>query len=1203
MDFGDDQDYYSGSSRTGLNRPQRYKESVIAIEETTADEQRLVNRALRPGGVTDGMSEAEKLAFARSLVSKNRREVKERERRKEAALRMESDSFGYELQALENFRAEKEAKEQLEKQMAKERRADRAAQRHEEVQARLAALRGGAPPVIRPKGSLPTRMVSRGGTEYELKPVHSSSSSSSGLASEEASEFETTSKWAASSNIKNSSSHAQIEAAIAGNRKLSATTQEKIKGTASFVSKIAKPTAFAPAPTPAPAPGPSLTLEGKNAEPMMVDRQYVLARPLQLHPWQQPASMRVLKERQREVVEQQERLKEIQRQTQILLDQEQALKARVEAQKREKAKQEKNALMRKAHVPLAPPSGAAISPKVVMNDLDSVSSYTNTHSVYRSYEDADIRSPLHVSLKKSPHHNSAFKERTEYYDDKKQNQRVSDYNEEEEEEEEADEQEAEEAAAEIAAAEAAILVQKERLLAALGGSPISVPENSISSFESENHRQKHYTNLNEASSSVQQQVTQTVNHHPRGIPSTSRLLQMQTNSQQNQVTSKISTLDDASVKHVTSSPVRVDNRIDDTTVMNDDALSPGQRKRQERQRQREIEEARDAAEEASERAAQIAREASAAVTAAKQAEEAAKDAERTLLMKMKRLETGDSKPLQKKSSKINEKAQTKSRMYTDEENDDDDDGEGVFIPGLELIGVPLRANVSEKGISHVINSNITHKHSNVLPRKTIMRDKEEEEEEEVVAENGNLEEEMKDLGKYGHVNIELSEDDAHYAASRIQAVARGRAARRSVNSMMRGNTQHRVDDLQTNLNLGNIKKSEEEEEEEEEEALDEATTAEAMYAAKHEAAAIKLQALQRGRAVRLSMSRNNAYSNKEGDIVLSDKLTLEEQTQLEYAESISNVYETRHEIAAIRLQALQRGRAVRKQTRGSTIIKTEVQDKKDKEEQEEDEDEEALTQEVDDIAETLLVNQVLEAKEKLYEAEHHIAAVKVQALARGRAVRRKTSEKRIHHDTAVLSELDKATELANVYADEHHAAAIRLQAFQRGRAVRKRLKMSSSSEPTDTALLLSNKVYADEHHQAAIKLQALQRGRAVRQELLVGRRQLSFMSSSQIEANFSLDGGNEPQVLIEPSTLDGNESQMEVIGKREGEERVEEETIDQQTVDIVTDVLGEEQHEDNVVKPSLDTVNVEEGGSEGDGDGEAPPALMSNDSLTGEAPV
>jgi hypothetical protein len=1253
MDFGDDQDYYAPSSSGATGRSMRYKEP-LSIEETTADEQRLVNRALRPGGVTDGMSEAEKLSFAKSLVAKNRREVRERERRKEAAMRMESDSFGYELQALENFRAEKEAREEREKQLAKERRADRAAQRHEEVQARLAALRGGAPPLIRPKGSLPTRMVSRGGTEYELKPIQSSLSSSSST-SAEANEYETlqsemnngvsdyhhqhtSSKWASSSSssssIKSSSSRAQIEAAIAGNRKLTSMTQEKLRGTASFVSKIGKPTAFAPAPTPAPAPGPTLTLEGKNAEPMMVDRQYVLARPLQLHPWQQPASMRVLKERQREVVEQQERLKEIQKQTQILLEQEQALKARVEAQKREKAKQEKNALMRKAHVPLAPPSGAAVSPRLI-NDHD-VLNPLNTHSVYRSYEDEDVRSPKPGSLYKSPHV-SAFKERVGQGDDN-QDQHRQEYV--EEEEEVGDD---EDAVAEIVAAEAAILAQKERLLVALGGSPISSSLPSASGFTTFDTNQNVHPGMKVESSSIDRQQVQHSTNHPRGIPQTSRLLQPSQQvlfqGQLSQEPSKSSPFKEAnatssfdtkqSISFLTQSGIQ-----DSSPSKGTDPLSPGQRKRQERQRQREIEEARDAAEEAAERAAQIVKEASAAVIAAKQAEEAAKDAERALMLKMKMLEdegpqTATIGPIQKKPQKAEKKVSKSKRINEKLHSDDidEDNGEGVFIPGLELIGVPLRAETNSikssnllKGVSTSVSA---HSNSNALPLQNLVDGDEEtfEENDEEVGE-GMME---------GHNTIAAeSDDDAYYAASKIQALVRGRAARQCVSSMRNldnhiARTHH--DAVSNNLNVDTN--------EEEALALEEAAAVEAMYAAKHEAAAIKLQALQRGRAVR---SKRRVMINDGDDLIESVKndvilvnqdLTLEEKVQLEYAESVSNVYETRHEVAAIRLQALQQGRAVRNKfnftkTHGAYSTENDVHGAKANKAMKEEEEE--------DIEEDVLTNQALEAKQKMYEAEHHAAAVKVQALARGRAVRKQARTYHNSSDQSLVNELFDAKELAEAYAAEHHTAATRLQAFQRGRAVRNRMRTSTSNQieaplltekvadlPLATDSNPPVKVYAAEHNEAAIKLQALQRGRAVRKELHSGRRQLSFMSSSHIEANFSLDGDGEKLDLVEPSVLEEIRSDETVIervpeaeeGLQTGEGQDNQGEIDQGQVD--EGQVDQGQVDEGLVDEHFNNGRVNDGHVEDERptvddvdeiakvEGERP-ALMSNDSLTGEAP-
>jgi hypothetical protein len=665
-----------------------------------------------------------------------------------------------------------------------------------------------------------------------------------------------------------------------------------------------------------------------------------------------------------------------------------------------------------------------------------------------------------------------------------------------------------------------------------------------------------------------------------------------------------------------------------------DPLSPGHRKRQERQRQREIEEARDAAEEAAERAAQIAKEASAAVTAAKHAEEAAKDAERALMLKMKMLQdegpqtqTATIGPIQKKPQKAEKKVSKSKRMNEKLHSDDiDEDGEGVFIPGLELIGVPLRAetnpiksSIHPKGVPTSVTE---HSNSNALPIQNVV-----DGDEETFAEN---DEEVGEGMMEGHNAIAAeSDDDAYYAASKIQALVRGRAARQSVSSMRNldnhiARTHH--DAVSNNLNVDTN--------EEEALALEEAAAVEAMYAAKHEAAAIKLQALQRGRAVR---SKRRMMINDGDDLIelvkndvisVNQDLTLEEKVQLEYAESVSNVYETRHEVAAIRLQALQQGRAVRNKfnftkTHGAYSTENDVHGAKANK---------AMKEEEEDIEEAVLTNQALEAKQKMYEAEHHAAAVKVQALARGSAVRKQARTYHKSSDQSLVNELFDAKELAEAYAAEHHTAATRLQAFQRGRAVRNRMRTSASNQIE--ALLLAEKVadlqlatdsnppvkvYAAEHNEAAIKLQALQRGRAVRKELHSGRRQLSFMSSSHIEANFSLDGDGEKQDLVEPSVLEEIRSDETVIERvpeaeeglqtREGQDNQGE--IDQGQVD--EGQVDEGQVEEGLVDEHFNNGQVNDGHVEDERptvddvdeiakvEGERP-ALMSNDSLTGEAP-
>ena len=150
----------------------------------------------------------------------------------------------------------------------------------------------------------------------------------------------------------------------------------------------------------------------------------------------------------------------------------------------------------------------------------------------------------------------------------------------------------------------------------------------------------------------------------------------------------------------------------------------------------------------------------------------------------------------------------------------------------------------------------------------------------------------------------------------------------------------------------------------------------------------------------------------------------------------------------------------------------------------------------------------------------------------------------------------------------------------------------------------SSNVYSAEHHEAAIKLQALQRGRAVRNELHAGRRQLSFMSTSQIEANFSADG----QELVEPSALEGSQIEgtdlgiviqgVEAMEGQGGGGQVNEGRVEEVLSATMNDsvLVNQGRVTDDDARPTIDDSD-----DRANGEGERP-ALMSNDSITGEAP-
>lgn len=195
------------------------------------------------------------------------------------------------------------------------------------------------------------------------------------------------SRWASSNTQRAAAARGIVDAAIAGNRKTGHASSTGNVGATSSGYGGRKPAAGGAIAAARNRQQPNPKSLGRNdsagsgryphdneadsglqlagAAPDFIDRTTVIPRPLQLHPWQQPQAMKVVRDRQRQVTEAERRLKEIQEQTRALLEQESQLKAAMEARDAAKRKQER-ALNRRPPLPASSstgsPSQAGFSP-------------------------------------------------------------------------------------------------------------------------------------------------------------------------------------------------------------------------------------------------------------------------------------------------------------------------------------------------------------------------------------------------------------------------------------------------------------------------------------------------------------------------------------------------------------------------------------------------------------------------------------------------------------------------------------------------------------------------------------------------------------------------------------------------------------------------------------------------------------------------
>jgi hypothetical protein len=279
----------------------------------------------------------------------------------------------------------------------------------------------------------------------------------------------------------------------------------------------------------------------------------------------------------------------------------------------------------------------------------------------------------------------------------------------------------------------------------------------------------------------------------------------------------------------------------------------------------------------------------------------------------------------------------------------------------------------------------------------------------------------------------VQEQQQHRAASKIQAVQRGRAVRKRLPLSSSNRRQGRSGAGGMNVNI----------------SMTESALQEAVQAEQQHRAAVKIQALQRGRAVRQQMAE--AMRMAEEEIRAEHERQQEEQQQQQQAHDEAAAEEAefneQHHRAATKIQAVQRGRLVRKQQqqlRPAQLIPSSGDGNQDWQQQLP----EASSTTVDDDADACATE---------FTEDHHRAATKIQAVQRGRLVRKQQRNPGataagaggLQEQEQSLQQPPEASSLAAneddadagaSFTEDHHRAATKIQAVQRGRAARRDIK-------------------------------------------------------------------------------------------------------------------------------------------------------------------
>jgi len=279
-----------------------------------------------------------------------------------------------------------------------------------------------------------------------------------------------------------------------------------------------------------------------------------------------------------------------------------------------------------------------------------------------------------------------------------------------------------------------------------------------------------------------------------------------------------------------------------------------------------------------------------------------------------------------------------------------------------------------------------------------------------------------------------------------------------------------------------------------------------------EAAAIKIQAAVRGRQVR----RVHANDKKSAEEKLSELTPDENYAHSSFAGGFSS---EEQELAAIRIQKIQRGKMTRKRLNqqradgdllrarlrsqaegeeGEVVAEAPAGEEEETEVQvglpeerfhdmEYNDEQQAAIVKIQSAARGRAARQAVKKKrsdatkqaEPEYDEEQQAAIIKIQAGARGRKARKDVKQKRS----------DAAKQAEPEYDEEQQAAITKIQAGARGRKARKDVKQKREAMAAEKARkealaeLPDLDSYTDEHQQAIVKIQSSMRGRAARKKV------------------------------------------------------------------------------------------------------------------------
>lgn len=354
--------------------------------------------------------------------------------------------------------------------------------------------------------------------------------------------------------------------------------------------------------------------------------------------------------------------------------------------------------------------------------------------------------------------------------------------------------------------------------------------------------------------------------------------------------------------------------------------------------------------------------------------------------------------------------------------------------------------------------------------------------------------------------------DSHSAATRIQAIARGRAARKQVGfTPRRGGGAASVSDSPAAQSSADAAPAESGSDTK----VDEMEAVAAVMAAgaiDSHAAATRIQSIARGRAARKQVQ--SLRPSPRSDAAAESAAESKQNEELEQvAADVENGLDS--QVAATRIQAIARGRGAKKQVQALKSPRTEAAERAE-------------------AAAESKENEQLEAVASAVEAglmDPQAAATRIQSIARGRAARRQVVALRTprQSDEAVNSgaEEGKEEDVAAVETQQQEqleavatlvaggldpqVAATRIQAIARGRAARQKVHVggrvhvvapaaaptAASSSPAEPAAAAEESKQQDEQqhakadaaaddvHQeaAATKIQAIARGRAARKQV------------------------------------------------------------------------------------------------------------------------